>query len=143
MKTISAILTVLVLASTASATGMKRTIFKCGSVVNGPSYELAVMSTSAPGGPVHTWYELSSSGSQMGPETTFRLNPLETITSANGEAVLSRYSSSEPNSAGQFNMLKMGDRLFIDANLIATIGSARIQTHGLTEMGRGYVCSFQ
>ncbi|MCB0364946.1 MAG: hypothetical protein H6624_12250 [Bdellovibrionaceae bacterium] len=125
----------------ALATGLHMPVFSCSSVMNGPAWSLDHFSTSAPGGPVHSWYELSRSVSPTGQVATFRLIHQETIQSPDGSTTLMKFVNGEPNGYGVFTYLSMNGRTFVAAHLGATFPGGKLDTNGLIELGEGYVCS--
>ncbi|MCB0386945.1 MAG: hypothetical protein KDD43_16240 [Bdellovibrionales bacterium] len=125
----------------ALATGLHIPVFKCDSVVNGPAWSLDHFSTSPPGGPVHSWFEVSRSVSPTGQLVSYRLIHQETVQSPDGSATLMKFANGEPNGYGDFTYLSMNGRIFVAANLGTTFNTAKIDTNGLIELGQGYVCS--
>jgi hypothetical protein len=128
----------LLVAGSVHASGIRRNVFHCETTDDRPSYSLDHVSQAAPGGPVIESYELhrgDMSGAQQ-----FRLVISDQI--VDGSTRLTRFRSGEPNGYGTFDLLTIGERTFISADMRNTFGGVDLSTSGLIELGDGYVCEF-
>lgn len=142
MKKLVLMAAFLLAGSVAQATGFTKNVFSCHSIINGPSIKLTQFSTSAPGGPVHTYFVLSQTD-HLGKEVSFRLEAEEKIITEGGNAALQNYVA-ENYRFGTFKFLKINGRFFIDANLSDLRSpdlrgfEREIKTNGLLELKKDY-----
>lgn len=129
----------ILLATPIFASGIYHNIFDCELPGSGKKWNLSYNLTSAPGGPVSEWYELvhqKETGSEV---YNFRLIQDEVVEDAN--TVLTKYKRDRSaNGYGKLIVLKIGDKLYVDARLGNTFQGDLIKTDGLTEIGDNFIC---
>jgi hypothetical protein len=127
----------------ASTLATEELVFRCDSLVNEePSYEMAVESTaSRVGGISHARYRLRKIAGAGTEPLTYTLNLEDSVESGGGLAELKRFFGRE-ESSGRFNVLRIEDRLFVEADLENDSPGTRLRTDGMVELSADYLCRF-